>query len=137
MTDHLKHPALSQIETKRDDVYAFEIDGHISKDEINRVFQTLEEAYQEHDKINLLVRVGRYDGFDWSTVFSEATYIGKLHALRHLRRYALIGGPGWFGNATSFFGPLFRIEIRHFELDDEATAWNWIYENGEENTEAA
>jgi hypothetical protein len=29
-----------------------------------------------------------------------------------------------------FFNPLFRVEVRHFELDDEAEAWKWIYGDG-------
>ena len=132
MTAKLVHPALTQIETERDDVYAFEIDGHVSREEMDEAYRTLEEAYEKHDKINLLVRMGRYDGFDWSALFSEATYVSKFHAIRHLRRYALVGGPAWAANAISFFGPLFRMDVKHFDLDAEAEAWKWIYDNSED-----
>ena len=73
--------------------------------------------------------MGRYDGFEWTALFSEKTYFGKLHAMKHLKRYAVVGGPSWFNTAIGFFNPLFRVEVRHFELDDEAEAWNWIYED--------
>lgn len=129
MTEELRHPALSQIKTERDDVLAFEVDGHLSKQETDHVYDILEEAYQSHDSINLLIRMGRYDGFEWTALFSEKTYFGKLHALKHLKRYAVVGGPSWFNTAIGFFNPLFRVEVRHFELDDEAEAWNWIYED--------
>ncbi|MCY6379987.1 STAS/SEC14 domain-containing protein [Hoeflea prorocentri] len=132
MTEKLVHPALTQIETERDDVYAFEIDGHVSQEEMDGAYKILENAYEKHGKINLLVRLGRYDGFDWSALFSEKTYVGKYQAIRHMRRYALVGGPTWAANAIGFFGPLFRMDVRHFELDDETEAWKWIYGNGED-----
>lgn len=128
MTGKLRHPALLQLETKRDDVYAFEIDGHLSAAETNEIYAALEEAYREHDRINLLIRIGRFDGFDWSTLFSESTFMGKLHAIKHLRRYAVIGGPDWFATAIGIFDPLFRVEVRHFDYEAEAEAWRWIYE---------
>lgn len=129
MTDKLHHPALSRIETKRDDVYAFEIDGYLSTAESDEMYQALEKAYQNHDKINLLIRIGRFDGFDWTTLFSESTFMGKLHAIKHLRRYAVIGGPNWFGTAVGIFNPLFRVEVRHFDYEAEADAWLWIYDD--------
>ena len=135
MTSGLRHPALTQLETERDDVYAFEIDGHLTREEIETVYNTLEEAYEKHDKISILMRLGRYDGFDWNTLFSDTAYIGKLQAIRHMKRYALVGGPSWAAGATQFFGPLFRMEVKHFELQDETEAWQWVYGNPE--TDAA
>ena len=130
MTGKLVHPALTQLKTERDDVYAFEIDGQVSKEEVGEVYQVLEKAYAEHDKIDLLIRIGRYDGFDINTLFSDVVYAGKLHTIKHMRRYALVGGPSWMGNLVAFFDPLFRMEARHFSLDEETEAWNWIYGNG-------
>ncbi len=134
MAEGLRHPALLQIKTEREDVYAFEVDGHLTREETDAVYATLEKAYEKHDSINLLIRMGRYDGFDWNTLFSESTYVGKLHALKHLRRYAVIGGPHWFGTAIRLFNPLFRVDVHHFELDDEAEAWRWIYERDEKSS---
>jgi len=132
MSEPLKHPALLSLKTERDDVFAFEFDGHLSQEEVDEVYETLERAYDTYGTINLLIRVGRFDGFDWNSLLSGSTYIGKLHALKHLRRYALVGGPEWFATATRFFNSLFRVEVRHFEFDDEASAWRWVYEEGEE-----
>ncbi len=137
MTGTAKHPAVKQVKTQREDVYAFEIYGHVSRQEIDDIYQTLEKAYENHDKINLLVRMSRFDGVDWSAVFSEAVYIGKFHAIKHMRRYALVGGPKWAAVAMQFFNPLFRLEVRHFELEQEAEAWDWIYEHEDSETAAA
>lgn len=135
MTGKLRHPALTQLKTERDDVYGFEIDGQVTREEVEEVYQTLEKAYAEHEKIDLLIRIGRYDGFDINALFSNVTYAGKLHAIKHMRRYALVGGPSWMGNLVAFFDPLFRMEARHFSLDNEAEAWNWIYGDGDGKAE--
>lgn len=134
MPDQLRHPALSQLKTERDDVLAFEIDGHLTSEETDRVYATLEAAYGRHDSIDLLIRMGRYDGFDWDALFSQSTYQGKLHALKHLRRYAVIGGPAWFATAIRFFNPLFHVDVRHFEYEAEAEAWRWIYVRDEKSS---
>ena len=39
MAEELTHPALSQIKTERDDVIAFEVDGHLSKEETDRIYE--------------------------------------------------------------------------------------------------
>lgn len=135
MTNKHKHPALSRIKTERDDVYAFEIDGHVSREEVDEAYRTLEKAYEKHDRINLLIRMGRYDGFDFNALFSDMTYAGKLHAIRHMRRYAIVGGPSWMGNMIRFFNPLFRMDARHFELEDEAEAWKFVYGNADSESE--
>jgi hypothetical protein len=46
--------------------------------------------------------------------------------LHRLERYALVGGPPWLAHWIKAIDPLFRIDIRHFELDDEALAWAWL-----------
>ena len=120
------------LKTERDDVYAFGIDGHLSAEEVDEMYQTLEEAYDRHGTINLLIRIGRFDGFDWGALFSGTTFVSKLHAIKHLRRYALGRRTEWFATASRFFNPLFRLEVRHFEFDDEASAWRWIYEEDQD-----
>ncbi|WP_419911096.1 STAS/SEC14 domain-containing protein [Hoeflea sp.] len=137
MTSELRHPALTQLETERDDVYAFEIDGHLTTEEVEKVYQVLEKAYEKHDKISLLMRIGRYDGFDWETLLSDTAYVGKVHAIRHMKRYAIVGGPSWAAGATRFFSPLFRLDVRHFELDNETEAWKWVYDDTDDNGASA
>ena len=138
MSDDSNQTALTHLKTKRDDVYAFKIDGHMTRDDVEGMFQTLEQAYEKHDKINLLIHIDHYEGFDWHLFLSEKTYQGKLHAMRHIHRYALVGGPAWAATATAFFNPMFRIEVRHFEEEHEDQAWTWVYEplDADQQTEA-
>jgi SpoIIAA-like len=119
-------PAIRRIETDRGDLCALEIVGHFTANDLENAYGLLEAAYAEHEKVDLLVRMSRYDGFDWSATFSRTTIRGKAQALRHIRKYAVVGGPAWMGPMLTFCRPLTSIRIRHFGAADETRAWEWI-----------
>lgn len=119
-------PAIRQIETDRTDLCALEIVGHFSSADLENAYGLLEAAYEHHEKVDLLVRIRDYEGFDWSAVFDEATIRGKARALRRIRKYAVIGGPAWMRPVMAVFGPLTSIKTRHFSAGREAEAWAWV-----------
>jgi len=119
-------PAIRRIDTERSDLCALEIVGHFTAPDLENAYGLLEAAYEQHDRIDLLVRITRYEGFDWSAAFDESTIRGKTHALRHIRKYAVVGGPAWMKIVLGVFGPLTPVKTRHFAAEDEAAAWQWI-----------
>ena len=48
------------------DLCALEIVGHFTANDLENAYGLLEGAYAVHDKVDLLVRISRYEGFDWS-----------------------------------------------------------------------
>jgi hypothetical protein len=119
-------PTIKRIDTTRADAYAFDVAGHVTAPDIENMYGLLEGAYEIHDKIDLLVRMSSYEGFDWSAAFKETTMIGKTHALRHIRKYAVVGGPVWIATMMTVFKPFMSMDMRHFEADQEAEAWTWL-----------
>jgi hypothetical protein len=119
-------PAIRRIDTNRDDLCALEVAGHFTSNDLENAYGLLEGAYAMHDKVDLLVRIKDYDGFDWGAVFDESTIRGKAQALRHIRNYAVVGGPGWMRAVLAVFGPLTSIRTRHFDIAEESKAWEWI-----------
>ncbi len=119
-------PSIRRIDADRDDAYAFEVTGHITSADIENLYGLLEAGYALHDKIDLLVLVHDYEGFDWSAAFTETTMVGKTHALKHIRRYAVVGGPGWMAAAINVSKPFLSLEMKHFEPDRVQDAWEWI-----------
>ncbi|APH72695.1 SpoIIAA family protein [Aquibium oceanicum] len=126
MIVHDNPPHIRRMETGRDDAFGFEITGHITASDIENMFGLLEAAYELHDRIDVLVVVREFEGFDWSAALRKSTLSGKAHALKHIRRYAVVGGPGWMSAAMGFFKPFLSVEMRHFALDEEAEAWAWL-----------
>lgn len=119
---------IKKIPTKRDTLVAYLIDGHMTADDITSVYTELLVIYKQHEKIDLLVKFENFDGFDWSAIFTDTTYAAKTQSLDHIRRYAIVGAPSWMSTIATVFDPLFTLELKSFELDEEEEAWAWLEE---------
>lgn len=119
-------PNVRRIDTSRDDAYGFEICGHVTTADVENLYGLLEGAYTIHDKIDVIVVIHDYEGFDWDAAWREQTIIGKTNALKHIRKYAVVGGPSWMASVMGMFKPFLSIEMKHFEMDAIGEAWEWI-----------
>jgi len=119
-------PAIRRIETDRTDVFAIEIIGYVTGADVENLYGLMEGAYALHDKLDVVVRLKNYEGIEWDNVSGETTDEGRLHAVQHVRRCAAIGDPDWTGRVAGFFEPELPVELRHFDIKDEADAWEWI-----------
>ncbi|MDN2566138.1 STAS/SEC14 domain-containing protein [Aquibium sp. A9E412] len=126
MSEYSPPPVVRRIETDRADAYAFEITGHIAAPDVENAYGLLEAAYRQHDKIDLIVLIHDYEGFDWNAILTDATMLGKTNALKHIRKYAVVGGPGWMAGAIAVFRPFVSVEMKHFAADEADEAWAWI-----------
>jgi hypothetical protein len=117
---------IRRVDTDREDAFAFDIAGHITASNVENIYGLLEGAYSLHDKIDILVRITSYEGVDWDAAMKDFRLLGKTRALKHIRRYAVVGGPGWMGVVIAVFKPFFRIEIKHFGAAQDTEAWAWI-----------
>lgn len=119
-------PVIRRIPTNREDVYAFAIEGHLDDASLENLYGLLDAAYEGHDEIDLLIRLTGYEGFDWTATFSESMLSMRAKSLRHLRRYAIVGGPLWIQTSVTLLQPFLSIEMRAFEADEEDEAWEWL-----------
>ncbi|WP_159590485.1 STAS/SEC14 domain-containing protein [Chelativorans xinjiangense] len=122
-------PHVRRIDTDREDAYAFEITGHITAADVENMYGLLEGAYELHERIDLIVTIRDYEGFDWSAAWKDRGMFGKTRAFEHIRKCAVVGGPGWVGTAVALFRPLFSVEMKHFEATEMDAAWAWIDAN--------
>ncbi|MBW8635843.1 STAS/SEC14 domain-containing protein [Hoeflea sp. WL0058] len=121
--------AVRRLPTDREDVFAYEVNGHVSTGELDDISLELDKAYRRFDRINLLVRLHAWNGVDWTSAFSETSFIGRMRALSHVDRYAVVGGPSWIALAITFCPQLFNMEVRHFDEADADEAWAWVNED--------
>lgn len=119
-------PSIRRIETSRDDAFAFDIAGHIDAADMENIYGLLEGAYELHDRIDLFVRFRDYEGFDWGAAFRGSVWSAERNALKHVRRYVVVGGPDWIATTIALFRPFSPIDIKHFASKEEAAAWTWI-----------
>ncbi len=118
--------AIRKIETNRDDLFAYEIAGHITSAEVENIYGLLTGAYSQHETIDLLIRLVDYEGVDWQTLFSKTTQDLRKDALKHLKNYAVINGPLWLEASIALVQPFLDVKIRAFAAEDESEAWAWL-----------
>lgn len=124
--DRPRGPAIKIIVTTSPEALGFEIDGKISAEELHTVSTHLNRMLADGGPRRMLGRIKRLEGFDAACVFDREYLAMKRGMLDRLERYAIVGGPAWLASWVKALDPLFRIDIRHFELKDEALAWAWL-----------
>ncbi|TIT41429.1 MAG: STAS/SEC14 domain-containing protein, partial [Mesorhizobium sp.] len=119
-------PAIRRIDTSRDDLLAFDVVGHVSAADAENLFGLLEAAYALHPRIDVAVRIVDHEGVDWADISDETIKKGAVHALEHIGRCAAIGAPDWTPNARHALPASSPVEFRHFKIEEEAAAWEWL-----------
>jgi len=114
-----------RLPTKRDGFLAYEIRMPVSATDFRKMAAQLDEAYAEHDHIDLLVRIVGGLRFNLDLLSASLLKV-KRDAIKHVDNYAVVGGPDWLEKAVELLNPLFRMDVRHFDGDDEDEAWQWL-----------
>jgi hypothetical protein len=121
-------PAIRMIDSPDEDIIAFEIDGVVTREDAEQMFKVFETRKGEGRKVNMLMRLRHYGGFDPAMMLNAPFWSMKLAALRNTGRCALVGGPQWMQSAAGFAAPLTNIEVRRFAAEEEPAAWEWLRE---------
>lgn len=119
-------PNVRRIDTDREDAFAFEVTGRIESSDIENMYGLLEGAYQLHDQIDVIVFIHDYEGVDWSGAWKRQSVLEKMQALKHIRKYAVVGGPTWMPAVISLVRPFLSVEMKHFDAGEAEAAWEWI-----------
>ncbi|TAM98650.1 MAG: STAS/SEC14 domain-containing protein [Rhizobiaceae bacterium] len=115
-----------RLDADREDILAFEVSGHLEASDIENIYGLLEGACQLHPKIDVLLLFRAYEGIDWNAIARDLSLLGRTRVIRHIRRYAIVGGPGWIAAVIGLFRPFFSFEMKHFDAAEEEKAWEWI-----------
>lgn len=113
------------VEDGSEGLMIFEIDGKMTKDDYDRVFTAFDKAVEKNGKINLMVRVKDYEGFDLGILGDRDAMMSKFGAVGKVGRYAVVGAPGWMRSMVQTMGPLIPIEMRTFDASEDSAAREW------------
>lgn len=122
----LHDPSIRIIETDKPDVLGFELDGRIGAADAEAAADYFNRALAEGRPLRLLARVKCIDGADLGALFGHKYLAMKVGMLKHLERYAVVGGPEWLCAWVSTLDPLVGAALRYFPAEREAEAWDWL-----------
>lgn len=119
-------PAIRVIETDKDDVLGFEIDGKVSALEIEALCDHFAAAIAAGRPLRLMARIRDLAGAEIGGLFTRKYFDFKLALLDRTERYAVVGGPLWLTAWVGALDPFVKAELRHFAAEDEEAAWQWL-----------
>jgi len=124
-SDTVEDTGARVLENGSDGLLMCEIDGKTTEEDFDQVFVAFDRAVGRHDKINLMVRVKDYEGFDLRLLGDKDTLTSKFGAIGKIGHYAVVGAPGWMRAMIRTMGPLMPIEICAFDAAEDDAARQW------------
>lgn len=118
--------AIHFLQTTSENVFAYEIDGRVTEQDIKDAVEELKSKLSGSEKINILVRMKNFKGFDLAALLNDDLYRVKYRSLSQVERYAVVGAPTWMRNLLELIDPALKLKIQVFDAEDENAAWQWI-----------
>lgn len=103
---------MHMIEDGSDGLLIFESDVTMTKEGTDQVFEAFDRAVEKHGKVNLMVRVKDYEGFDLSSLGDRGPVTAKFGAIGKAGHYAAIGAPRGRGRWSRRWGRSCRWRSR-------------------------
>jgi len=100
------------------------ITGKLAKQDYAEFVPKVEELIQRHGKINMLVRMKDFHGWDAAALWEDIKFDARH--FRDIERLALVGEKAWQKGMGVFCKPFTTAEVRYYELDEEDRARAWV-----------
>lgn len=118
--------AVSRIAVADDRLFAFRIDGRVTRQDVKAMARLLEAAFDAWEDIDILLSMPDYEGIDIDAMLNSDMARAMVRSNRHVRRYAVVGPPSWDAAMIRIFDPLIPVRARAFALAQEREAWDWV-----------
>jgi hypothetical protein len=126
MEASLQHQAITEIQTKRPDLFGFEVNGKIMEHDIEWMARRLKGAFDAHGTVDIIIVMRNWEGIALSAVFDSEGLSAQGKAVQHVRKYAVVGAPTWAEAMINLMAPISPVEAKTFDLEDEKAAWQWV-----------
>ena len=103
----------------------FKISGKVTADDYNIVLPRLDAAIAAHGKVNLVVVLSGFDGYDDLDAAKADWHFGR-DQYRQVEKAAFVGDSIWVARMVRIMDPFTRnTEERAFTPDQIDDAWAW------------
>lgn len=118
--------SIASQDSPRPDLLVFEIRKKITKPDMEWMASVVDRAFDAHEEVDMLLVMTNYDGAELSAIFDGDVLAVQSRGAAHVRRYAVVGAPGWARAMINVSGALSPVETKTFDLADEAEARAWV-----------
>lgn len=117
---------MESIQTKREDIIGFRIDGTSSEVDLKPLFNTLKERLKSFKKLRLYVEYVDNQGFSMDTLLEDLEY--NFGRLDKFEKAAVITVKDNINQANQLAHELAKMKLRSFHFSEKAQAFRWIEE---------
>ncbi|MDX1437422.1 MAG: STAS/SEC14 domain-containing protein [Anaerolineales bacterium] len=117
------------LEQSTSSTIGFKVAGKVSSEDYTVLLERIDKAISENEKINLLVLVEDFDGWD-DLEAAKADYRFGREQYRHVERCAFVSDKNWHKWAIKVLDPFTRrTDEKFFEPEELDEAWQWCQGN--------
>ncbi|MBM2577392.1 STAS/SEC14 domain-containing protein [Jannaschia sp. Os4] len=118
----LRAGAIREVGTDRADLFAFRIDGEVSRDDMAAMGERMLAVFEAAPgPVDMLLIFDRYEGSETFAGLSWPAVRSRVESLGHVRRYVVAGAPDGAARMVEAMGALIPVEAD--AVADEAAAW--------------
>jgi hypothetical protein len=118
--------AIRAVPAARPDLLVFEINGRLQARDMHWMAEQVEAGFDRGDRIDILLVFRQFEGATAGAVFEPEALKAEAASVLKVRRYGVVGAPGWARAAIEMGGILSPIDARTFDEGQEAEARAWI-----------
>ncbi len=122
---------IERIEGERPTLLAFRIEGRIEQEDVEAMAREVLAAFEERGEVDILITLHDWDGISAGAIFNRERIEAQARAVRHVRKYAVVGPPDWAATLINGFDRILPVDARTFDSGDEAAARAWLDEGAE------
>ena len=125
----LKTQTINQIPVDNPSVFAFRITGEILAEDLKAMGATMNDAFDNHSSVSMLLIFAHYDGLDAGAGFDIETLTSQFRSLVKVDKYAVVGAPAGASTIINVMDKLIPTDARTFDRKEEALAWEFVNAN--------
>ena len=118
--------SIKQIATDKPSVYAFHIEGGVTADEMAKLADVVNAAFDRDEKVSLLFILHDFGASDAMAGLTPGSLYSQMRSLAHVERYAVVGAPTIAAALIETSEKVLPVEARTFDPDEENAAWHFV-----------
>jgi len=118
--------AIVQVESHRPSLLVLEIRAKIIREDMGWTARQVDVAFDAQEKIDLLPVMTSLEGAALGAVFDGEAAGAMVRSLKHVRRYGVVGVPGWVRAMVELLKSTTPVEEKTFAPEELAEAHRWI-----------
>jgi hypothetical protein len=102
---------------------AFRIDGRVSEIEMKMMADRVREAFESHDKIDLVLIFDHFAGMEPGSTLNAPVVKAQAESVWNVRAYVVVGAPGDAARMIETFGRMLPVRAKTFDSQAEAVEY--------------